>query len=228
MTLGLARLRPLVTALALPVGGIALSYTFFVDPPLRKQIAIAQAKATKLADTVTNRSSEHAANTRALAQTMRAQRELTQLVTTNPKPDTAPDSSSDSSSESSTVENSSIANPTGNVDSPLSTLSAALTLFSRHHLECLASEPASEPASRPNAEPVDRTARQSDHQNNPQTDRQLNRRTVRVTLHGSFADMHGALEEMQSALSCVSIVSLEMEASAAGQTTHRWILILLV
>lgn len=209
----LARLRPIITALALPVGGIALAYTFFVDPPLRKQIATAQAKATKLADTVKSRSAEHAASARALEQTIRAQRELTQLVNTTPKPVAA----TESPSESPSVDSSSIANQSGNVDSPLSTLSATLALFSRHHLECLASEPASEPSEEP-----------KDRRTDPQSVRHLNRRTVRVTLHGSFADMHGALEEMQSALSCVSIVSLEMEASSAGQTTHRWILILLV
>lgn len=213
----LARLRPLVTALALPVGGIALSYTFFVDPPLRKQIATAQAKATKLADTVKSRSAEHAASARALEQTIRAQRELTQLVSTTPKSDAATESPSASPS----VDNSSIVNHSVNVDSPLSTLSATLALFSRHHLECLASEPANEPSE----EPKDR---RTDRRTDPQSDRPLERRTVRVTLHGSFADMHGALEEMQSAPSCVSIVSLEMEASSAGQTTHRWILILLV
>lgn len=217
---GLARLRTIVIALALPVGGIALSYAFFVDPPLRKQLATAQAKATKLADTVKSRSSEHAASARDLEQTMRAQRELTQLVTA-PRSDAAIESPSESPPVDTAVDTSSIANQSVNVDSPLSTLSATLALFSRHHLECLASEPANEPSE----EPKDR---RTDRRTDSQSNRPLDRRTVRVTLHGSFADMHSALEEMQSALSCVSIVSLEMEASSAGQTTHRWILILLV
>ncbi len=56
MTTSSSRLRSYVTALAIPVGGLALSYALLIDYPMRQKIRDAQAKVAKLSDTVKQRS----------------------------------------------------------------------------------------------------------------------------------------------------------------------------
>ena len=197
MTSLTSRLRPLALALALPVGGIAISYAIVLDAPLRHRVAEVQTKVAKLNATIRERSPQHIKNAQQLELAQRQLRELTKLVTTVPPPE------KDQVAEP-------IEQPLTNADSDISRLSALLTLFSRHHVECLASQPVDLPSD------SKKSTVDSDH------------RAQRITLQGCFADMHGALEEMQSALNCVSIVSLEMEASLEGESSHQWVLILLL
>lgn len=197
MTSLVSRLRPLALALALPVGGIAISYAMVLDAPLRHRVTEAQTKVAKLNATIKERTPQHAKNAQQLEQAQQKLRELTKLVTTVPPTE---------------VDHSvlPVEKNTQRADSDISRLSTLLTLFSRHHVECLASQPVDLPSD----------SKKSTHGSN--------RRAQRITLQGCFADMHGALEEMQSALNCVSIVSLEMEASPEGESSHQWVLILLL
>ena len=192
-----SRLRPLALALALPVGGIAVSYAMVLDAPLRHRVAEARTKVAKLNTIINERSPQHMRNAQLLEQSQQQLRELTKLITTAPPAE----------KEQVAIP---VELPLTNADSDISRLSALLTLFSRHHIECLASQPVDLPSDRKNSIP------------------ESDRRAQRITLQGCFSDMHGALEEMQSALNCVSIVSLEMEASPDGESSHQWVLILLL
>ncbi len=86
MTTSSSRLRSYVTALAIPVGGLALSYALLIDYPMRQKIRDAQAKVAKLSDTVKQRSPGQIANLAALEQAQKTERELSKLVSTTALP----------------------------------------------------------------------------------------------------------------------------------------------
>ena len=209
------RLRPLVIPLAIPILGIGLTYTLVVDAPLRKKIAEIQAKADKLAGAVELHHEENALNLQTLQQSQEALRELNRPVTTV-------QTAADSNEPPATAQD--LVDPTS---SPLSRLSATLTLFHRHHIDCLASQPVdssdvelSKPASAGNKPVAVRSVASKSASDQPEP------MVRRLTLAGRFADMHRALEEMQSTPHCLSIVSLEMEASPTGAAIHRWTIVL--
>lgn len=99
-------------------------------------------------------------------------------------------------------------------ESLLSQLSATVALFGRHQLSCLASQ------------------RETDSQAELQTlgnrsgGAARDHRNIRLTLSGSFSDMHSAIVELQSEMDRVSIQSLEMESSPTGSSLHRWEIVL--
>ncbi len=52
---------------------------------------------------------------------------------------------------------------------------------------------------------------------------------IRIRLTGTFEQMRQALERLQAAPSCASLLSLTMEPCASpNDATHQWILIILV
>lgn len=189
----LTRLRPLVIALALPVGGIGIGYAVIIDAPLCQRIVGLQAKVAKQTESLKKREAEYAANLETLAQIQQTQNELNLLVSTQPTTKVDPPEEPVR---------------TESTDSPLSRLSTTLTVLSQHQVSCLASQPGDMPSE------AGKRASSSEV------------RTLRLTLLGSFANMHRAIEDLQSATSGVSIVSMEMEACAAGESVHRWTIVL--
>lgn len=202
MTTFASRMRTLAISLALPVGGIAASYSLLVDNSLRFKLGDVQAKVARLNEVVKQRSLDHAANLQKLAQIQQARHEFEKLVTTMP---TTPVEQSDQPAEQPN-------------DSPLSRLTATIALLGRHQLTCLASQ---------TVEASSAVAKADEARSLPASPNPVStRRDVRLSLAGSFGDMHRAITEIQSAASYVSIVSIQMEASTLESGSHQWTILL--
>jgi hypothetical protein len=110
--------------------------------------------------------------------------------------------------------------------SPASLLSQALDSFEQHGLECVDTQPATEQANAPanSQDPLKSVAELLGQPSSEAT----RRREVRLTLRGRFDDMRRAIRELPTALPCVYIVSLEMEAAADESGQHIWTVTILV
>ncbi len=190
-------LRSALLSLTIPVGGIAGSYAAFIDRPLCNQIADAKAKLVKAEEAIAKRSAEHAINQRSLAEVLKSLDDANKLVTATPS--TPADSNADSS-----------AGLPSDSGTTLARLSATLALFARHQVTCVASQPNDEP---------------SDSCQGSSTGQAISS-SLRVTLSGSFAQMHSALAELQATLDGIAVVSVEMEPSVAGDGNHQWKIVL--
>lgn len=94
-------------------------------------------------------------------------------------------------------------------DSPLTRLTATVALFDRYQLVCLGSQ----------------VIELSNVESKSNLDRPIDQ-DVRLTLLGTFGDMHRALAALRSAMSSVAIMSLDMETSPPDSKAHQWSVIL--
>jgi len=109
--------------------------------------------------------------------------------------------------------------------SPALVMAEALSLLSRHDLECIDSGPVvidREAALSASLKPV------ADMLGGSQAGEIPGRREMRITIRGRFQDVQTALQEMQVAPLGIFTVSLEMDVSDETYDRHIWILTIAV
>ncbi len=203
-----ARVIPLVKALALPVVGICLSYALVLARPNWHKRADAQARLNKLSSAIESGATQHETNQRKLTEVQQKQRSATRLVTTVNEPPQALTPASTIPAEQ----------PPG---STMARLAQVLSIFGRHGLNCLASQPVSIEAESTPGSKDNRAGAIAKPASNS-----VSRRAgpLEVTLLGRFSAMQDALAELHTTLPEVSILVLEMQPASAGEVEHRWIL----
>lgn len=221
--------RQNLRSIGLPLLGLGLAYYTLIDLPLSHQITEKSAKHAKLLEQAERGQATHTVAASQLSAVTRELRELTVEL----------DQAKERGARLVT-ERADLRMELRGTQSPASQLSATLELLGRHSLQCLECAPAAmapradskahasnSNANKPSAiypesmqSLVEPTGQDSDH-SGP-------RRAVRVTLRGRFEDVRNAINEMQAALACVYIVSLEMETSDDQEGSPTWILTILV